>query len=275
MSVHFLLRRRLWFWDGQTWSMIRAGKEVKSRTDYILGIDCHLFWNVSVRYPRHNSDHYMVLGCLRSASLRGHSRYLGGQKRLPLRPPTTPTRKGVLFATLRRAVLKPQAQDARKNAWISEATWTIVDERVSARRDPAKDQSLIWRLCCAIAEILKGDRRRWAEEAEAEVEALLGSYPPLHGEAWYRINWWYRTAVDRAPTPVRVTLEPITVNQVELYSYVLPPGANIPIYVEPFPVYNLVPTEDEIEGAVKCLRNHRSRGASGMRDEHLKKWLAA
>ena len=38
---------------------------------------------------------------------------------------------------------------------------------------------------------------------------------------------------------------------------------------------NSVPIEDEIEGAVKCLRNHRSGGILGMRSEHLKGWLAA
>ena len=34
-------------------------------------------------------------------------------------------------------------------------------------------------------------------------------------------------------------------------------------------VDNSVPTEDEIEWAVKQLRNNRSGGASGMRAEHL------
>ena len=102
--------------------MIRAGREVRYRMDYLLGTDCRLFWNVSVRYPRHNSDHYMVLGCLRSSPLREHSKYLGGRKRPPLQPLTTPTWEDGIFKALRRYVSKPQAQYARKNAWISEAT---------------------------------------------------------------------------------------------------------------------------------------------------------
>ena len=56
------------------------GREVRSRIDYILGTDCRLFGDVSVRDPWHNSDHYMVLDCLPSASLMEHKRYLGGQK---------------------------------------------------------------------------------------------------------------------------------------------------------------------------------------------------
>ena len=70
----------------------------------------------------HNSDYYMVMGCLRSAFLLEHSRYLGGSKWLPLQPPTAPTKEDEIFAALWRAVPKPQAWDARGDAWISEAT---------------------------------------------------------------------------------------------------------------------------------------------------------
>ena len=86
MSTHFLPRRRSWLWDRRMWSMIWAGREVRSWTDYILGIDRRLFLNVSVRDPRHNSYHYIVLGCIRSAPLREQSTYLGGRKIPPLRP---------------------------------------------------------------------------------------------------------------------------------------------------------------------------------------------
>ena len=74
MSAHFLPRRRPWCRDGRTWSMLKKGREVQYRKDYILGTDLRLFGNVSIREPRHNSDHYMVLGCLNSASLTEHTR---------------------------------------------------------------------------------------------------------------------------------------------------------------------------------------------------------
>ena len=102
--------------------MIREGREVRSRTDYILGTDHRIFGNVSVRDPRHNSDHYMVLGCLHRAPLREHASYLGGLKRLPLRPPTAPTREDGIFLALRRAVLKLLTRYVRNNAWILVAT---------------------------------------------------------------------------------------------------------------------------------------------------------
>ena len=84
MLAHFLLRQNSWFWDRRTWSMIWAGREVRYGTDYILGMDRHIFWNVSVQDPSHNSDHYMVLGCLHIASVREYYRYLRGRKRPPL-----------------------------------------------------------------------------------------------------------------------------------------------------------------------------------------------
>ena len=147
--------------------MIWEGMEVQSRTDYILGTDCRLFVNVSVRNPRHNSDHYMVLGCLHSSPLREHARYLGGLTRLLLCPLTAPTREDVIFAALRRAVLKPLDQEARKNAWISEATWRFDNKRVSARWDIANDQSLIQMLGRAIKPSLQDDRKRQEEEVGA------------------------------------------------------------------------------------------------------------
>ena len=167
-----------------------------------------------------------------------------GAQALPLRPPTTQTREEGIFANLRRAVPKPLAREARKNAWILAATWRLVDERVSARRDIAKDQGLIWRLERAIKESLREDRQRRAEEAGAELETLMGSDPPLHREDWQRIKGWYKAVVNCAPPPAWVTLEQITVERVGLYSYVPPPGTKIPISAEPLPVENLVPTED-------------------------------
>ena len=88
----------------------------------------------------------------------------------------------------------------------------------------------------------------------------MGLNPPLCWEAWHRIKRWYEAVVDHAPPPAWVTLKRITAERVEMYSHLPPPGTNIPIYVEPFPVDNLVPTEEKIEWAVKRLRNQHSGG---------------
>ena len=52
MSEHFLPRRRSWCRDGRMWSIIWEGREVRSCTDYILGTDRCIFWNVYVWDPQ-------------------------------------------------------------------------------------------------------------------------------------------------------------------------------------------------------------------------------
>ena len=42
LSRHFLPRNKLCMKDGRTWCVIRQGKEVHSRTNYILGTYCCL-----------------------------------------------------------------------------------------------------------------------------------------------------------------------------------------------------------------------------------------
>ena len=150
MAAHFLPRQRRWRRERWTWSMVQEGKVVRYRTDYILGTDQSLFCNVSVRDPRHNTDHYMVLGCLRSAPEREHVKYLTERKNLPLRPPAEPTREDGIFAALRRAVPKTHARERRMNEWIYKDTWRLVDMRVSVQRG-TRVQARIWRLSRAIA----------------------------------------------------------------------------------------------------------------------------
>ena len=88
------------------------------------------------------------------------------------------------------------------------------------------------------------------ETAGQEVETLLGEDPPNAKEAWTRLKVWYKAAVNRAPPPARATLERITAERVDLYSYVSSSGENIPVTVAPAEVDDSVPTEDEIEDVV-------------------------
>ena len=95
------------------------------------------------------------------------------------------------------------------------------------------------------------------EEAGAAVELLLKEDPPNAKEAWRQMKGWYKAAANRVPPPDRSTLERITAEQTELYRRVPPPGENIPVTVEPTHIDDSVPTEDEIEAAVKKLRRNR------------------
>ena len=66
--------------------------------------------------------------------------------------------------------------------------------------------------------------------------------------------------MDRAPPPAQATLKRVTAERVALYSRIPPPGDNILVTIEPFAVEDGVPTEAEIDWAVKRLRNNRAGG---------------
>ena len=138
----------------------------------------------------------MVVGLLRGGTVREHLRYIAGRRRLPPTPPKWPTREDTLFGDLRRAVPKPQPREQHWNAWISEETWKLVDERVKVRRKP-RAQTEMRRLGRAIQASLKGDRRRRVEEAGSAVEVLLGEDPPNAKEAWRRTKGWYQAAAKK------------------------------------------------------------------------------
>ena len=65
---NLLLQRRPWCRERGTWVVVWQGREVRFRTDYILGSDLRIFRNVAVRDLQHNSDHFMIMGCLCVAS---------------------------------------------------------------------------------------------------------------------------------------------------------------------------------------------------------------
>ena len=71
-TEHFLHHKVMSTQDGQTWSILRQGQEVRSRTDYIICTYLFLLQNVVARNPRHNTNRYMVLRCLCDVTLRYH-----------------------------------------------------------------------------------------------------------------------------------------------------------------------------------------------------------
>ena len=68
MSSHFLPSCIPWSWDGCNRRILRKFREVQFWADYIIGKYHRLFWNIYIRYPRYNMDHYMFLWCLHGAS---------------------------------------------------------------------------------------------------------------------------------------------------------------------------------------------------------------
>ena len=82
-----------------------------------------------------------------------------------MRPPEKMTRTDQIFAALRRAVPKAQPREVRRNAWISEKTWGLIDERFSARRDPRYGLVFTRRIGKEVKKSLAEDRNQRADEA--------------------------------------------------------------------------------------------------------------
>ena len=154
---------------------------MRSQTDYILGEYCCLFRNVSIWDPRHNSDYYLILGCLCSTTLREYVQYLRQCMHPPLQTLDTSTRKEQLFADFHQAIPKTKAWEARKNAWILEDTWRIIDTRVSVHQHPARNQSLIRRLGCHTTTMIKADRWRQTETDGGDIKNTDIGPPPCKG----------------------------------------------------------------------------------------------
>ena len=59
---------------------------------------------------------------------------------------------------------------------------------------------------------------------------------------------------------INKALKRVTAEQAQLYSRVPPPGDAIPVTIDPHKVEDGVPSEAEVEWAVKRLRNNRAGG---------------
>ena len=74
--MHLLLHfQKIWrFWHMNTWSWVRQGREIHSRSDYILGIDQQFFEMVVIRGIREYPSYNLVLwyGLLIFSTEEGH-----------------------------------------------------------------------------------------------------------------------------------------------------------------------------------------------------------
>ena len=213
--------------------MHRGGREVHSRTNYILGTDSHMFQNVALQDAQHNTDHYFVLGCLHRSSPAAHLCYLGKRTRFPIIPPAPPDKVDCMFAKLRGASSKIPRRERHRQSYKSPDTWSLIDTRTAARRQGDQRNARV--LACAIKTVLQGDRHRRAAEAGSVVEALLASDPPLIREACIRIQRWYTGTIDRPPPRARVALATMTAERGEIYRHLPSPGEMIPVVDPTFP----------------------------------------
>ena len=120
---------------------------------------------------------------------------------------------------------------------------------------------------------MKADWKPQAETAGGKIEELLTSEFPFHKESGHQMKGWYKIMAGRTLLPAQLTIERITAERVELHHHIPTPGENIPVSVDPFPLDELVPMEDDIEWAVRRMWDNHSGGPSRIRAEHLQQWI--
>ena len=259
-----------------TWHQTRQGRPYSSRPDYILSCDRRNFKKVSIKNPRHfSSDHYMIIADWYGSTPTSHSRYLRGRRRLPFKHPIGPaTRADTLFGEIRRNMDPLPRKSARHPYnWLSSTTTQLIDRRCSLRGNRNHDRAKARRLSRAITQSIKRDRKARTERAGTAIQAALdGPHGDLQG-AYRILQRWYRHNGDRPPKPTRQDLQTTTNEFADLYAITTPPGDPIPVHVQPQPIPDTVPTEDEILDAVKRLHNGKTPGPSRLQGEQIKKWV--
>ena len=138
-----------------------------------------MFLNVAVQDHRHNSNHYMVLGCLHGITLREYQLYFGLCMRLPLYLPKQLSREYSLFSSLRKVVPNTSARERAHASWILEEAWRVINARVSFWRSPYRFQRCVLYIGRQVKLLLDAYRQRRETELGTVVETLLAYDPPV------------------------------------------------------------------------------------------------
>jgi hypothetical protein len=176
------------------------------------------------------------------------------------------------YKELKQDVVCPPPREHPAKIWITDETWKIVIMRALLCRKGMLSQAAAHSLGQEIKARLKADCLLCAMTTASNVKGcfMAGEYI----EAWRHLKGWYHSAEDRALKPCPKTMAKQTQERIDLYAACTPTGLPLPIRVNPAPVNDVAPTDGELRMVVGQLRNGRAAGATGMKAEHLKEWLA-
>jgi hypothetical protein len=158
-----------------------------------------------------------------------------------------------------------------KNGWILEESWRLIAHRAM--------------LCCTsrlcktggrclnrqIGVSLQKDQTDQTAAVGATVEAKLARGNIQ--EAFRHLKGWYRAATETQAKLCYHTMEPQTLERVDLYARRESPGNPLPNNVTPVVINDDVLMDGELRHVASKLTNGRAVGASGMHAKHVKEWL--
>lgn len=277
VSRHFLQphhHRHGWTWRRKN---ARDGV-VKARCDVVMGTDRRSFRSMRIiDPPRYDSDHYLLAATLWANKPKEHQEYLRGRKAIP---PTGNANLKTEVSDSRFTELlrykhdqKTPTNNGHRPDWISEATWLLMNRRLQLTKSGKLTARRRKQLKRQVQSSLRRDRKKRAEEAGKMIETLLGSGD--YSGAWDVAKRWYQKITGRQPPPAREALNETSDTYEELYRQSHPPGDPLPtptgIHIN---VRDDPPSENETIQHIRRLRNDKAPGASGLRAEDLKRWVA-
>ena len=226
---------------------------------------------------QHNTNNYLVLGCLSVALSEEHSRYLSRRIILSLRLPNSPAGLDRILKKLRGGGSSPRNHDRSgpvRRGYLQKHDILLVPLYWNVGSGTAIIRALVLR----VSKSRQAFRVITTTGKLSQVLCLSPSLPlnhllsERHGS---RCECGKITPSTNPPppTPARVTIKCMALERVGLYWHVTSLGWTVPVGVTPFHVDDSVPNNKEIAWSVQSLFLDYPGGPPGMRAEHLRKWL--
>ena len=253
-----------------TWTQRRNGKLLGSVCDHILTDGQGDFLNCQIKNPRYVSDHKMLVATLRVGSEKHHQRYTRSRAMYSIRPIRIEKANEAdrILAELAENAKGKEKTNGRKVSWISTETWSLIDQRATARRVGNNESSD--NLKRAVNRALKRDRKVRCATVGQKAQSFLEDGKIR--KAFGALKGWYRDAGPQPTKPSREDLNMTRSEYANLFAEELPSEDPIPVHAPKFTINDEPPGEDEIVEALGTLRNNKAAGASGLTAEDLKSW---
>jgi hypothetical protein len=150
-------------------------------------------------------------------------------------------------------VIPPPVRERPANQWISDKTWAAVDKQATMHRRGHLTTYYAQRMGHKIESLLAADHKQCAANTTTTVERHLSNGAVK--EAWQALKGWYRLAEDQPPPASPKIMVRQMAKHVELYARAPPMGEALPFNFLHFEIFDIMPTDSEIQKVVGGLRN--------------------
>jgi hypothetical protein len=170
--------------------------------DIVTGVYVTTFWSKNEHtFKTSRSNHRLLKTTLQLRPEKEHKAYVRRRARFPIiTPPEQHNEADKILCKLAETVPRdPQKEkdDGRKNSWISEATWKLIDQKASARKNGNTTQAK--EIGKQLRRSLKKDRQSRSDKVAEEIEACL--VDDNVKEAYGKLQGWYKQRSGHVPKP--------------------------------------------------------------------------